>query len=159
MGSGKSYTSHHLQKILQMPSIDMDEVLVAQENMSVKEIFETKGEPYFRKIENEYLKKINPSGSYIISTGGGVPCFFDNIELMNEKGITVYLNRDKELNMRQLYKRKERRPLIATLTDEELSDYYDIKLEERTPYYSKALLHVGNADTETIAMMIRSLKL
>lgn len=137
----------------------MDDILVTQEKRSVKEIFEEKGEEYFRKMENDYLTKLVPSGSCIISTGGGVPCFFNNMDLMKEKGITVYLNRDKELNMRQLLKRKEKRPLIATLTDEEVSDYYDKKQEERSPYYCKALLHVGNADAETIAMMIKSLKL
>ncbi len=159
MGCGKSYTAKHLQKLLHISAIDMDEEIVRQENRSIKEIFEDEGEAYFRKIEHKYIQALEPKMSYIISTGGGVPCFYNNMELMNDKGITLYLNRDKELNIQQLLKRKDRRPLIASLTDEELSTFYDNKLEERTPFYERALLHVGNADSASIAMMIKSLQL
>ena len=159
MGSGKSYTARQLQKLLDMPLKDMDDEIVSHQGISVKEIFEKHGEDYFRDLEHDYLQRLNPIESIIISAGGGTPCFYNNMEIMNAKGITIYLNRDKALNMQQLLKRKERRPLIAKMTDEEVNNFFDEMHIKRSPYYNEALLHAGNADSEIIAMMIRAFKL
>jgi len=96
--------------------------------MTVKTIFSTEGEQYFRDKERSFLKNLNINDYMIVATGEGMPCFFDNMQIMLRKGVCIYLNRDKKLVIDRLLKHKERRPLIAAMNGEELEKYYDIKL-------------------------------
>ncbi|HMW12514.1 MAG TPA: shikimate kinase [Chitinophagales bacterium] len=155
MGCGKSYVGRHLAPLLQYDYIDLDKFIEDNEGMSIKEIFEQKGEAYFRNLERNFINNIDAQQNIVISTGGGAPCFFDNMEIMNTKGITIYLNRSKKTTLERLHKGKHKRPLIADLSDEELSDFYDERLAGRKPFYDKAQLHVGDADVEIILAMIR----
>ncbi|MCO5248422.1 MAG: shikimate kinase [Chitinophagales bacterium] len=156
MGSGKSYMGRNLSKELEISCIDMDEQIELQEGISIKEIFEVKGENYFRNLEREFLLSLNNDENKIISTGGGAPCFFDNMEIMNQKGLTIYLNRSKETVLRQLFKSTHKRPLLKNKTEEEISQYYDFKLAEREPFYSRAKIHAGDMTYIEVAQMIRS---
>ncbi|HRB93362.1 MAG TPA: shikimate kinase, partial [Chitinophagales bacterium] len=90
------------------------------------------------------------------STGGGVPCFYNNMDLMNEKGLTIYLNRSKLLTIPRLIKGKHKRPLIADLTEQELEQFYDERLSVRKLFYEQAQLHVGDADLDEIVELIKS---
>lgn len=156
MGSGKSYAGRHLAELLGIPCIDMDKYIEEQEGRSIKEIFEQNGEEYFRKLEKKFLAELDPAEHKIISTGGGAPCFYDNIQVMNQKGLTIYLNRSKEVVMTQLMKGIDKRPLLKGKTPEEVWEYYDSKLQERKPFYEQAIIHARDLTYRDIAQMIKS---
>jgi shikimate kinase len=156
MGSGKSYAGRKLAEVLEIPCIDMDKEIEANENSSIQEIFEQHGETYFRKLEKDFLEKLDPKEDLIISTGGGAPCFFDNMEVMNKKGITIYLNRSKEVVMKQLLKGIDKRPLLKGKSQEEIWEYYDHKLQERLPFYNQAQLHAKDLNYIEIGQMMKS---
>ena len=158
MGCGKSYVARNLAPILEIDYVDLDKHIEEKEQLTVKEIFEQKGENYFRVKEKEFIEQLDPTENLIVSTGGGAPCFFNNMQLMNEKGLTIYLNRNKEKTIWRLLKGQYKRPLIANLSAEELEKFYDEKLSSRKQYYEQAKLHVGDADVEEIAEMIRTYK-
>lgn len=155
MGSGKSYVARNLAPILDIDYVDLDKFIEENEQLTVKEIFEQKGEDYFREQEKEFIEQLDINDNLIVSTGGGAPCFFNNMQLMNEKGLTIYLNRNKEKTIWRLLKGQYKRPLIAQLNQEELEKFYDEKLATRKQFYEQAKLHVGDADVEEIAEMIR----
>lgn len=157
MGCGKSYTGRTLSGLLDIPFVDMDKAIEAQEGKSVKEIFETKGESYFREQERSFLEQLDNSQNLIVATGGGAPCFFDNMELMNDKGWTLYLNRSKDIVLAQLLKGIDKRPLLMGKSPEEVEAFYTEKLAERAPFYEKATFHVGDASAEDIAEIIREM--
>lgn len=155
MGCGKSYVGRNLAPLLGFEYIDADKYIEEQEGLTVKEIFEKKGEDYFRQKEKEFINQLDKEANLVVSTGGGAPCFFDNMDVMNEKGLTIYLNRNKEKVIWRLLKGQYKRPLIADLTPEELSAFYDERLESRKPFYEKAKLHVGDADVDEILEILK----
>lgn len=138
MGSGKSTMGKQLANRLQYKFIDQDEWIEKKTGLSVKDFFAVRGEAEFRKLEHESLAEISKEENVVVSTGGGAPCFHGNIDLMNESGITVYLNMKPEVLFSRLRNGQETRPLIKNKTDVELMDYIKSKLVERTPFYSKA---------------------
>ncbi len=156
MGSGKSYAGRNLAEDLKIPCIDMDKHIEEEENRSIKDIFEQEGETYFRELERKFLAELNPADNLIISTGGGAPCYFDNIQVMNQKGLTIYLNRSKDVVMAQLLKGIDKRPLLKGKTPEEIWEFYDSKLSERRPFYEQATIHAGDLGYRDISQMIKS---
>jgi shikimate kinase len=158
MGCGKSYIGRKIAPNLGYEYIDMDKFIETQQAMSIKQIFDEKGESYFRNLEHEFLLNIDSSQNLVISTGGGVPCFFNNIQIMNEKGLTIYLNRNKELVLSRLKKGIDKRPLLQNLNEEELSQFYDQKLADRKQYYEQAKIFAHNADYLEIIKMIEGYK-
>jgi len=156
MGCGKSYIGRKIAPAMEFAYVDMDKAIEEQEQQTVKQIFETKGEAYFRKLEHNFLLEINKDDNIIISTGGGVPCFHNNMEIMNQKGITIYLNRDKELVLSRLKKGIEKRPLLQGLTDDELANFYDSKLAERKQFYEQAKIFAHNSDYVEIIKLIQA---
>lgn len=155
MGCGKSYIGRTIAPILGYDNIDMDKAIEANMQLSISEIFEQKGEAYFRQLEHEYIESLNIDYNLIISTGGGAPCFNNNMELMNSKGITIYINRSKEKILEQLKKGMYKRPLLQGLTEAELSDFYDKKLAERIDFYNQAQIFTGDAPVESIATYLQ----
>lgn len=156
MGSGKSYAARNLSELLQIPFVDTDKAIEAAEGMTVKEIFEQKGEAYFRNLERAYLSGLSPDQSLIVATGGGMPCFFDNMQVMNRKGLTIFLNRSRERALAQLLKGIEKRPLLQDKNEEQIGAFYDEKLAERMPFYAEAEIHAGDADIEELAGLIKA---
>lgn len=137
MSSGKTKTARKLAKKLGLVHLDIDEEIIKQENKSISEIFEQEGEASFRKLETEVLRKL-PLENYVISCGGGTPCFFDNMQYMNLYGTTVYLQLSAEKLFSRLSKKKGSRPLIMNLEGDELLEFIRIKLAERKPFYEQA---------------------
>lgn len=156
MGSGKSFAGRNLAEELNLPCIDMDKHIEETEQKSIKEIFDEKGESYFRELERKFLEELKPADELIISTGGGAPCFLDNMQVMNQKGLTIYLNRSKEVVMAQLLKGIEKRPLLKGKTPEEIWEFYDNKLAERKAFYEQATIHARDLGYKEIAQMIKS---
>lgn len=139
MGSGKTYWGKLLSIKLQLPFKDLDTVIVGKENKSVAEIFADKGEEYFRYQEKEVLEQIiQEQDSFILSCGGGTPCFFNNIEIMKKNGKVVWLNTAIDVLKERLLKERMSRPLIREIDDAELKRYIIRKLSERRMYYEQA---------------------
>jgi shikimate kinase len=155
MGCGKSYVGRNLAPLLDFDYVDIDKYIEEKEALTISEIFEQKGEAYFREQENKFIKDLNTDTNLVVSTGGGAPCFNNNMQLMNEKGLTVYLNRSKALVIPRLLKGQYKRPLIAKLTQEELEQFYDERLESRKAFYEQANLHVGDANVEEIFEIVK----
>ncbi|MBK5272050.1 MAG: shikimate kinase [Bacteroidia bacterium] len=143
MGSGKTHWGHLLSQKLGIPFFDMDEQVVSHEDKSIVEIFAEKGEEYFRLIETDVLHLITESHeSFVMSCGGGSPCYFNNIEYMNNSGTTVWINAPIEIIFQRLIKEKESRPLIKALTDEQLKAYINKKFADRKIYYDQASITI-----------------
>ena len=146
MGSGKTTVGRQLAKLLKYDFIDLDKAIEEAANKSIKQIFEEDGEAHFREIEKQQLEKTFTYTATVISCGGGTPCFFDNMHLMNEHGITIYLR----MNEKELYSRlknvKHERPLLAGKTHDELLNFISEKLKEREVFYKKAKHFVKGLD-------------
>lgn len=146
MGSGKTTAGKKLANILSYSYLDLDTFVEQQEQDSIKSIFEKKGESYFRQQESKYLRKISQYKDCVISTGGGAPCFYDNMDYMNNAGLTVYLKLQPEQLASRLKNAREERPLIKDKNDQELLQYITEKLSERERHYRRAKLIVDGFD-------------
>lgn len=143
MGSGKSTLGRKLAKKLNYPIIDSDSEIEKIESRSIQEIFTTNGEEYFRKIERDFILNLNSQNHFVLSTGGGLPCFNDNMELLNQMGDTFYLKLNPFELTKRLLNSKTQRPLIVGKNEEELYQYIKSTLKERLPFYEKAKYSVG----------------
>ena len=140
MGSGKSTLGKKLSELMNVSFIDLDSKIEESEGKSVNEIFRERGEEYFRNLEAEALRAIARIRNAVIATGGGAPCFYDNMEWMNENGVTVYLKAEPGELYHRLLKERETRPLLAHLGDVALFDYIMSSLAHREPYYAQATI-------------------
>lgn len=140
MGSGKSFISKHLALELKLNCFDLDEVIEKAEKETISNIFNQKGEEYFRQLETDYLYQFANKDNFVVATGGGTPCFNNNINWMNENGITVWLDESIDIIAKRLESGKEHRPLIAKLSNDKLKKFVESKLKERKSFYSKARL-------------------
>lgn len=138
MGAGKTTLGRELAKVMNLEFIDLDHYIQARYLKTVNQIFEEKGEAGFRQIERSLLHEICEIEDAIISTGGGTPCFFDNMEYMNSKGRTVYLKGTPEALAKRLNTSKEKRPLIRGKNEEELYEFIKESLDKRDPFYLQA---------------------
>lgn len=138
MGCGKSFLGQQLAKKLAVDFIDLDTYFVEKEGISINECFEKWGEATFRTKESQLLKNIDITKRQVVSTGGGTPCFFDNMDWMNRNGVTFFLNASIDLLAQRLEKEKVNRPLIKNLTTSQLYDFIAQKNTDRLPYYTQA---------------------
>ena len=136
MGVGKTALAKLLAEQLQLPFLDTDLKIEKRENKSVSEIFKKEGELYFRMLETELLKQYNSEG--IVACGGGLAIHNNNMELINSKGISIYLKASANCLYNRLKDDKERRPLIDNITNEELKLYIKKELKNRSPFYELA---------------------
>ena len=139
MGAGKTHWGRLLSHKLGLPFFDMDEQVATHAGKSIPEIFAEEGEEQFRMLEKEVLYMITEShDSFVMACGGGSPCFFNNIEYMNQSGTTVWINTPTDVIFDRLVKEKSRRPLIKDLTDEQLRGFITRKFADRRIYYEQA---------------------
>jgi shikimate kinase len=138
MGVGKTTVGRALAKSLNLDFIDLDLFIQARYQRSVTRLFEDVGESEFRSMESRLLKEVGEFENVVISTGGGTPCFFDNIDYMNRAGTTIYLKATPEALASRLNTCKDKRPLIKDKNKEELYDFVVKNLEKRNPCYLKA---------------------
>jgi shikimate kinase len=157
-GSGKSTISKELSKLLNLKLIDTDDKIIEAEKTTIEQIFHDKGEAYFRKCEQNLLHQLVDQQNLIISTGGGLPCFFDNMDLINKNGISVFLNVPTQSIADRLWSDENKnRPLIQGKTKEQLLEFLNLKLKERLPYYQKALIQLKGSTIKT-SELIEKLK-
>lgn len=148
MGSGKSTLAPLLAQAAGLPHLDLDQVIEQSEGLSVHEIFHSKGEVYFRKAEHSMLKDIlRETRGFVLSTGGGTPCYAGNHELLKEKDIiSVYLKTSVgELHRRLREDGMGSRPLLTALNEEEQQEYIAKHLFDRSYYYMQAK-HIVQTD-------------
>jgi shikimate kinase len=138
MGAGKTTLGRALAKELKIEFIDLDNYIEERLCKSISQIFAEKGEEGFREIERRMLHEAGEFENVVISTGGGTPCFFDNIEYMNRQGATVFLDVPVERLFIRLSIARKKRPLIVGKSDEELRCFIAEQLAKRLPHYSKA---------------------
>jgi shikimate kinase len=142
-GSGKSFLGKQIAAVVNLPFIDLDDVIAQREGMPVSEIFSAKGEPYFRSVEADTLREQCERDEFAMATGGGTPCFFDNMEVMNASGTSVFLNTPMTSIVQRLQAdQKELRPLLAQTSDEQLEQKLNQLFEQRLPFYRQAHLTV-----------------
>lgn len=138
MGSGKTTLGRALAKELGLQFIDMDSYIETRFCKTISKIFAEKGEDGFREIERRILHEVGDFEDVIISTGGGTPCFFDNVEYMNGQGTTVFLDVPEERLFIRLSIARNKRPLIKDKSDDELRNFITEQLAKRRPHYEKA---------------------
>ncbi|MBQ8220052.1 MAG: shikimate kinase [Bacteroidaceae bacterium] len=138
MAAGKTTLGKALAKDLGLQFVDLDLYIESRYHATVSQIFAERGEEGFRQIERNMLHEVAEFEDVIIATGGGTPCFFDNMEYMNAQGTTVFLDASVDVIFTRLTIARTQRPLVAGKTDEELRSYITETLNRRLPYYSRA---------------------
>ena len=138
MGSGKSYWAQKIAAATNCKWIDLDTEIEVAVGKSISDIFETEGEHAFRIKEQQALHQTENDNNMIVATGGGAPCFFNNIDWMNEHGITIFINEPIDILVNRLQKEKAHRPLISSSSDEALHQSLTERLASRIGFYSKA---------------------
>jgi shikimate kinase len=161
MASGKSSVGKKLAKSLIMNFIDLDDYIIEKEKMSITNIFEKKGEVYFRLIENKYLKEIlSKKDDFILALGGGTPCYANNMEVIHkENTISIYLQGSIPTMVKRLIKKKAKRPLIASLGDDIIPEFVAKHLFERRFYYKQAkmTIKIDNKKKSEVAKELQTL--
>ncbi len=138
MGAGKTTLGKKLAKVVDANFIDLDKFIECKYHKTVPDIFEEHGEEGFRLIEQSALLEVSEIENVIISTGGGAPCFFDNMKVMNDSGLTIYIKATPEELASRLRASKTVRPIVASKTDDELIPFIAKHLTEREEYYNQA---------------------
>ena len=138
MGAGKTTIGKALSKELGITFYDLDWYIESRMRKTVSEIFAERGEEGFRKIEYNMLHEVAEFEDVIISCGGGTPCFFDNMDYLNQQGQVVYLKAEPEVLYKHLQMAKVERPLLKGKSKEELLKFIKEQLEKREPFYTKA---------------------
>ncbi len=149
MGSGKSHVSKNLSKKLNFPLVDLDQKISEEHQQSISEIFQSKGEIYFRKEEKRILDSVlDTENNIILSLGGGTPVYYDNMDIINKKSKSIFLRASVRTLTERVLLQKNSRPLINKLEDNDIPEFIAKHLFERNPYYSKAHFSV-DTDAKT----------
>lgn len=151
MGSGKTSMGVKLAEILGFQFVDMDHHIEEKYLKSVSQIFAELGQDEFREIERKCLHEVAEFEDSVIATGGGAPCFFDNMEYMNQHGLTIYIQLSVEqLAVRLETSRAGKRPLLANRKGEDLRKFIEDGLTMREKFYSQAMYSVSGTDEEML---------
>jgi len=145
MASGKTTIGKKLAKHMNIEFIDLDSHIESSEKSTITEIFDSGGEALFRGLEMKYLKEIISlkKDNYLVSTGGGTPCFYENMALMKATGTTVYLEMDAKSIVFRLMNAKGNRPIVSKIGEEELLEFVIQQMEERKYYYEDSKITVN----------------
>ena len=158
MGCGKSTMGKRLAQKLSYAFIDLDHQIEKELGMTIGEYFAIKGEAAFRRLESETLKTFDYPANAVIATGGGAPCFFDNIDWMNENGLSIYIEIPAAALAKRLESGKDKRPLLKDLNEAQMIEFIENKLTERDPFYKRALATISgiNLSADTLRALILS---
>ena len=138
MGAGKTTLGKAFARELGLTFVDLDWYIEERFHKSIRQLFTERGENGFRELEKRMLHEVAEFENVVISTGGGTPCFFDNVEYMNTMGESIFLDVDIQVLFRRLKVAKQQRPLLAQKNDEELMAFITENLQKRLPFYTKA---------------------
>ena len=141
MGSGKSHVGKKLAASLYCPFVDLDQAIERYADKKIREIFADEGEAYFRLIERRALQDTAFGPTRIVATGGGTPCFFDNMRWINQRGLAIYLDATPKVLAERLWKGRAKRPLLNGLDQSSLLNFIEKKIKERSLFYEQAPVH------------------
>lgn len=153
MGCGKSTLGRRLSQHTGLQFVDMDHYIEERNCKTIPRIFAEEGEAEFRNKERKALEELSQFNDIIIATGGGAPCFFDNIDVMNRSGKTIFMNIDPEILADRLLKSKTERPLIKGKSREELVAFIDETLKKRNKFYQQAHIQITQPDIDLNQLM------
>lgn len=161
MASGKTIIGKRLAKLQNLSFIDLDDYIIEKEQQSIPEIFQTKGEIYFRKAEHEALKELlERDDSFVLSLGGGTPCYANNMEMVqnNTKVNSIYLRASVTELSKRLLQEKDNRPIVSQLSNDKIPEFVAKHLFERRFFYEKAtyILSIDGKSKDEIAAEIIS---
>ncbi len=140
MGAGKTTLAKKLASKLGFSWLDSDQEIEKKEGRKVSEIFEVRGEAYFRALEKQFVDDLISNQQIVIATGGGLPCFNDNMSKLNKLGTTIYLERTPKELFQRVKQATNSRPLIAHKSDEELLEYIETTMEKRREIYLQSTI-------------------
>lgn len=155
MGCGKTTFGRELATALDWEFADLDELIEERYKISIHDFFIKYGEENFRRIENMMLREVLIKNRIIISTGGGTPCFYNNMDLMNSHGVTIFLNTPVSVLIDRLINGKRKRPLIMGLEMKELTLKINQHLAQRIKYYNMAQYKLGLEEQSTSLVQAR----
>lgn len=139
MGSGKTSLAKRLSTVLNMPLVDLDHYITKQIGIGVEEIFSSKGESEFRKLESVYLNELlNRESPHLIALGGGAICNDQNLKIIKEKSFSVYLKFEPAVLKSRILNSKTVRPIVKKVPESELETFIENHLKAREPYYNQA---------------------
>lgn len=158
MGSGKTTAGKKLASLLGWSFIDLDKKIEEHAGKTIPEIFSQNGEDFFRSTETRLLKDLKSETNSVISTGGGTPCYSDNMDYMLKTGLTLYLKMTPDQLKIRLSESNGERPLIKDLDQEKLQFFIEEKLSEREKWYSMSVITVEgvNLDINLLHFIIKS---
>jgi len=159
MGSGKSTIGKALANELKLSFIDLDHAIENEIGMSIRDFFDTSGELKFRRLENEVLKKLlDENSDMILSTGGGTPCYGNNLELLKSasNAKVFYLKGSIKTLTERLLSEKDTRPLIQSIDEKDLPEFIGKHLFERSNFYLQAH-HVVEIDQKSVEMIVEEI--
>ncbi len=159
MGCGKTRLGKKLANKTSRPFVDLDQLIEETQAKTISQIFEQIGEVGFRELEMQTLQNTPFAPNTIVSTGGGAPCFYNNVEWMNAQGITFFIDTPIPILASRLIQAKTPRPLIVDKSYEQLLQFIESKLLERRPFYKQAKLTLNQADVspEMVIELINNL--
>lgn len=160
MASGKSSIAKEISYQSAFEYVDLDAIISDREGMSISDIFKHKGEIYFRKKESLYLDELlSKNKKIILSVGGGTPCYGDNMNIINQRGISFFINTPLNILVSRLISEKTTRPLVADLKGADLKEFIAKHLFERLSFYEKAQHTINTSDKDVDAISSEILKL
>jgi shikimate kinase len=157
-GSGKTTLGRQLAKAIQLTFVDLDKEIEKKEQKSIPDIFKDHGEAHFRELESQMLKQYAVSSEkFVLATGGGAPCFHQGMEIINQHGVSVFLNVPVHEIMRRIGL-QEGRPLLGSLDLEERENKLNALFEGRIQFYSQAHVTMENATVSEVIDAINRLE-
>ena len=159
MGAGKTTAARRLAQRLGWGVADTDALFEEKYKISVNDFFNKYDEPLYRKLESEVLKSTESLENVVVSTGGGTACYFDNMEWMNQHGLTVFLRISPQAAVDRVIHSRHKRPLVEGKTEEELTEFVQRHYTSRLHYYEQAQITVKaeDLDLENLIEMINGL--
>jgi len=159
MGSGKSTAGRKLAQYLNWSFVDLDEMIEKKAGMKISEIFSQKGEESFRLFESEALSETGSASHTVIATGGGAPCFGNNMDFMQAHGLTIYLKLTPGKLKERVARSNDRRPLLQGISSDNLEKYISGKLSEREKWYlsAKLIIDCNKTSFHGLCSMVKKL--
>ena len=155
MGAGKTTAAKRLANRLGWEVVDTDALFEEKYRISVDDFFQKYDEPLYRKLESEILKSTESLNKTVISTGGGTACYFDNMDWMNQHGLTVFMRVSPASTVDRVLHSHHKRPLVRGKSEEELMEYVNWHYASRMPFYEQARITVKSENLDLEALMER----
>lgn len=153
MGAGKTTAARRLAQRMGWEVVDTDALFEEKYKISVNDFFNKYDEPLYRKLESEVLKATESLDHVVVSTGGGTACFFDNMDWMNQHGLTVFLHISPQAAVDRVIHSRHKRPLVEGKSEEELTEFVSQHYASRLPFYEQARITAKSEDFDIESLM------